>query len=300
VLLTQCQPDMTSSSRLLLPRTFGRSGQSVSALGLGCSRLGSILGPGEIEASRLICYALERGINFFDTADIYGQGESERILGSLLHKSDAIIATKVGQRFSPAYRAMSMLKKPLAPLLRSSASGSRTLRVSRAKPLPLDFRSCYLNAAVEKSLRRLRRDALDVLFLHNPDRGDIDVVDAIDSIAELKGKGRIKLIGISTDSERVLLTALADQRVDAIQCRLPQSPEAREALSAASERGIAIIAREIFGGMTQSAAQSTTASLQSQVRSAVSNPFVTAALIGTTRPAHLGHAITSLKEPIGS
>src|SRR6478735_6640998 len=167
----QNKPDMTSSSRLLLPRAFGRSGQTVSALGLGCSRIGSILGPGKLEASRLICYALERGINFFDTADVYGQGDSERILGSLLHKSDAIIATKVGQRFPPAYRVISMLKSPLAPLLRSSTSGAHIVRASRAKPLPLDFRPRYLNSAIEKSLRRLRRDALDVLFLHNPDRG---------------------------------------------------------------------------------------------------------------------------------
>jgi aryl-alcohol dehydrogenase-like predicted oxidoreductase len=166
--------------------------------------------------------------------------------------------------------------------------------------LPLDFRPRYLNSAIEKSLRRLRRDALDVLFLHNPDRGDINVVDAIDSIAELKGKGRIKSIGISTDSEPVLLTALADQRVDAVQCRLPQSPEAGEALSAASNRGVAIIVREIFGGVTQGIARPTTATLQLQVRSAVCNPLVTAALVGTTRQAHLGRAIESLKEPIGS
>lgn len=290
---------MTPSNRLLLPRAFGRSGVRISALGLGCSRLGSILGPSKSEATRLIYYALESGINFFDTADIYGQGESERILGAALHKSDAIIATKVGQRFPPAYRLISMLKKPLAPLLRSSTSGSSIVRASRSKSLPLDFRPRYLNSAIEKSLRRLRRDTLDVLFLHNPDPGDINVVDAIDSIAELKGKGRIKSIGVSTDSERVLLTALADQRVDAIQCRLLQSPEAGEALSAASNRGVAIVAREIFGGITQDTAQSTTATLQSQIRKAVCSPFVTATLIGTTRQAHLAHALTSLKEPIG-
>jgi aryl-alcohol dehydrogenase-like predicted oxidoreductase len=290
---------MTPCNRLLLPRAFGRSGQRVSALGLGCSRLGSILGPSKTEATRLIYYALESGINFFDTADIYGQGESERILGNVLHKSDAIIATKVGQRFPPAYGLISMLKKPLAPLLRSSTSGSNMVRASRAKPLPLDFRPSYLNSAIEKSLRRLRRDALDIVFLHNPDAGDINVVDAIDSIAELKSKGRIKSIGVSTDSERVLLSVLADQRVDTIQCRLLQSPEAGKALLAASDRGVAIIAREIFGGVTQGAAQFTVATLQSQVRAAVGNPFVTAALIGTTRHAHLAHALTSLKSQSG-
>jgi aryl-alcohol dehydrogenase-like predicted oxidoreductase len=291
---------MMLSDRLLLARAFGRSGQHVSALGLGCSRLGSILGPSKSEATRLICYALERGINFFDTADIYGQGDSERILGHLLHKSDAIIATKVGQRFPAAYRAMSVLTKPVAPLLRSSTSITRTVRAFRAKPLPLDFRSNYLNSAIEKSLGRLQRDAIDVLFLHNPDHGDINVVDAIDSIAELKGKGKIKLIGISTDNDQVLMTALADQRVDVVQCRLPQSLEASEALSAASNRGVAIIAREIFGGITQGTAQSTAATLQSRVRMAVCNPIVTTALIGTTRQVHLADAIASLKEPIGS
>lgn len=285
---------MTTSTRLLLPRAFGLSEQRVSALGLGCSRLGSILGPSQREATGLLCYALERGINLFDTADIYGQGESERLLGSVLQNSDAIIATKVGQRFPPTYRLLNILKKPMVPLLRSS--GARNfVRASRAKPLPLDFRPPYLNSAIEKSLRRLRRDALDVLFLHNPDPKDVNLPDAIDCIAELKSKGRIKFIGISTDSERVLLTALADHRVDAIQCRLLQSPEAGEALLTASRRGVAIIAREIFGGITQGAATSTSARLEAQVKTAVFSSFVTAALIGTTRQVHLAHAIASLK-----
>jgi aryl-alcohol dehydrogenase-like predicted oxidoreductase len=135
--------------------------------------------------------------------------------------------------------------------------------------------------------------------LHNPDAENINTDHALDVISELKIKGRIRLVGISTDSERVLLTALSDKRLDVIQCRLPQSPGMRDALVAASDRGLAIIAREILGGVRIDAAPPTPAIARSQVRTAVSSPFVTAALIGTTKQIHLAHAIASLERQSG-
>jgi len=286
------------SDRLLLPRSLGHIDRPTSALGLGCSRFGSILGLSRGDAARLIDTALDSGINFFDTADIYGQGESERILGSHLQKNRAIVATKVGQRFPPLYRIMSALKRPIAPLLRSSRSAARVVRSSRARPLPLDFRPAYLNSAVEKSIKRLRRDAVDLLFLHNPDIDDINIGEALDFLVDLKGKGKVKLVGISTDNEQVLMTGLADPRVDAIQCRLQQSTTAAEALSSAAQRGVIVVAREIFGGVATGNNFPSLPMVQSQVKKAVSNPFVTVALIGTTKQAHLVQSVDALVNPV--
>ncbi len=279
--------------QLLLPRQLGRSHRFTSALGLGCSRFGSILGLGQTDAGRLIDSALERGINFFDTADIYGQGESERILGSHLQKNKAIVATKVGQRFPPVYRVLSALKRPMAPLLRSSRSASRVVRTSRAKPLPRDFRPTYLNSAVERSLRRLRRDAIDLLFLHNPDTDEGNTSEALDCLVQLKGQGKINLVGISTDNEQVLMAALTDRRVDAVQCRLQQSAQATEAMTSAAQSGTIIVAREIFGGVVPGGGSVSLPIVQSQVKKAVSYPFVTVALIGTTKQAHLAQSVDS-------
>jgi aryl-alcohol dehydrogenase-like predicted oxidoreductase len=286
------------SDHLLLPRSLGHFDRLTSAVGLGCSRFGSILGLSRSDAARLIDTALDSGINFFDTADIYGQGESERILGSHLRKSKAIIATKVGQRFPPLYRIVSALKRPIAPLLKSSRLASRVVRTSRAKPLPLDFQPAYLNSAVEKSIMRLRRDAIDLLFLHNPDIDDINIGEALDFLVNLKGKGKVKLVGISTDNEQVLMAGLADPRVDAIQCRLQQSTAAAEALSSAAQRGVIVVAREIFGGVTSGDNFRGLSMVQSQVRKAVSNPFVTVALIGTTKQAHLVQSVEALVSPV--
>jgi aryl-alcohol dehydrogenase-like predicted oxidoreductase len=286
------------SERLLLPRQLGPSDRLTSALGLGCSRLGSILGLSGSEASRLIGSALERGINFFDTADIYGQGESERILGTHLRKNQAIIATKIGQRFPPIYRALNALKRPLAPLLRASKSASRVVRVSRAKPLMLDFRPSYLNAAVEKSLKRLRRDAIDLLFLHNPEIEQATASETLDFLVELKREGKVGLIGISTDDQQVLMAALADRRVDAVQCRLQQPPDAIDALSSAAQRGVVVVAREIFGGVAAGSNSPCLPMVRSQVKKAVFNPFVTVALIGTTKQAHLAQSVDSLIRPV--
>ncbi len=78
---------------------ISRSGFALSLpLGLGCSRLGSVLGPGEDGARALIATALDHGITFFDTATIYAQGDSERLLGRVLgRRRDCVICSKVGQ-----------------------------------------------------------------------------------------------------------------------------------------------------------------------------------------------------------
>ena len=88
-------------------RSFGTTGLASSMLGMGCSRLGSFLSKGNHrEAVATISVAVERGITYFDTSDIYGQGDSERLLGAALSdkRDRVLIATKAGRRFSNRWR----------------------------------------------------------------------------------------------------------------------------------------------------------------------------------------------------
>src|SRR3990172_11998987 len=92
---------------------FGTTDLRPSVIGVGCARIGSILGRTDrAQAERLIASAVERGVNFFDTADIYGQGESERMLGATLkaHRDRVIIASKAGKRLPAAARWAALAK----------------------------------------------------------------------------------------------------------------------------------------------------------------------------------------------
>jgi hypothetical protein len=143
-------------------RSFG-DGIFVSVLGVGCSRVGSISNPvpmREIEAT--LEAAVEAGVNLFDTADIYGQGDSERTLARLLrrHRDRMFVVTKVGGRHG-RYAGVVRLAKPLLrvlarsrPTLRGAVVAARTATVAH------EFSSVDLHQAVEASRRRLGLDQL--------------------------------------------------------------------------------------------------------------------------------------------
>jgi aryl-alcohol dehydrogenase-like predicted oxidoreductase len=283
--------------RLLFPRAFGSTKSRVSAIGLGCSRLGSILGPSFLNSERLIAGACDLGVNFFDTADIYGQGDSERLLGRVLPRNEVVVATKVGQRFPTTFRAIGMLKRPLAPLLRLSRLSEQGVRDLRSKVLPRDFRPAYLRKAVERSLKRLRRESVDLLFLHGPDIDTVRSGEALDFLLDLRRTGKANLIGISCDDTEVAIAALSDRQIDAIQCRLSPDAGFVHAMAIAAQRGAVIVAREIFGGVARPREVRTTSTAAIAVRSAVANPFVTVTLIGTTKLEHLMQAAAALDQP---
>lgn len=149
-------------------RTVCNTGLKVSEIGLGCWAIGGrSWGPADDSASiATIRRALEIGVNFFDTADSYGDGHSETLLGQVLagSKPDAIICSKAG----------------ICPNLVSQ-----------------NFSEPYLTSAVEGSLRRLQRDAIDLFLLHNPDRATIEQGDIFRVAERLKTAGKIRHWGIS-------------------------------------------------------------------------------------------------------
>ena len=120
----------------------------VSLLGLGCGGLGSLTRPRtRRESLSLIAAALGSGITLFDTADIYAQGESERLLGEALRSADARVITKAGQQFSLAKRVLLPLRGVAKSLLSHSARARAAAVAVRAKPLRRNYTPEYLRRA---------------------------------------------------------------------------------------------------------------------------------------------------------
>ena len=145
----------------------------VSVVGVGCNNFGTRLD--EAGTSRVVHAALDAGIDLFDTADIYGRGQSESFLGAALGKrrGDAVIATKFGMRMDDERRG--------------------------ARP-------DYIRRAVEDSLRRLGTDRIDLYQLHQPDP-EVPVADTLGALDELVRAGKVREIGCSNFSAAQLREA---------------------------------------------------------------------------------------------
>lgn len=185
-------------------RTLGNSGIEVSALGFGCWAIGGPfwagmqpLGWGEVsdeESIQAIHKSLELGVNFFDTADVYGAGHSERVLARALKgkREQVVIATKFGNMFDET---------------------SKQITGSDASP-------AYIRAACEASLRRLETDYIDLYQLHTGDLSFEAAIEARDTLEQLVSEGLIRAYGWSTDDPtRAELLAVGEHCV-AVQHQL--------------------------------------------------------------------------------
>jgi aryl-alcohol dehydrogenase-like predicted oxidoreductase len=206
--------------RVALPGT----NLSVSEVGLGCAKLGGVFQRGNAaEHNAVIQAARELGISFFDTADIYAQGESERILGKALasDRSRVVIASKVGYilaRQAPLIDRAKPLLKPIVHRL-----GLRHAAVPagiRGGPVAQDFSSIHVVEAVEGSLRRLRTDYLDILFLHSPPQAVLTAGPFVDGVQRLLRDGKIRWFGVSCERAEDAPVALAVPEVSCIQVPL--------------------------------------------------------------------------------
>jgi len=170
---------MTRRSSMEL-RPLGDSGLSVSLIGLGCNNFGWRID--EKQTRRVVDAALGAGITFFDTADIYGDGASERQLGAALSscRDDVIVATKFGHRNGPDF---------------GLPKGSRK----------------HVRRATEDSLRRLGTDYIDLQYQHNPDP-DTPIDETLGELWALMDEGKIRAIGCTNVTARQLAAAEAAAR----------------------------------------------------------------------------------------
>ncbi|MFD1193100.1 aldo/keto reductase [Seohaeicola saemankumensis] len=171
-------------------RRIRQDGRMVSEIGLGCWSFGGAYGPTtEAEAHDTLSAALDLGVDFLDTANVYGMGQSETIIGSFLkgRKDLFTIATKGGIRRDPA-------------------TGKRSF----------DNKPDYLRTELEASLTRLGLDCVDLYYIHRRDP-DVPIEDVMHTLLTFKAEGKIGGIGFSEIAPASLRRAAAVGPVDAVQ-----------------------------------------------------------------------------------
>lgn len=171
-------------------RKLGNRGLEVSAIGLGCMGMNYHRGPAPArsEMIALIRAAVERGVTFFDTAEVYGPFTNEELVGEALEpfRKDVIIATKFGHDLGPG-----------------GAGG-------------LNSRPERIRQVAEDSLRRLRVDAIDLFYQHRVDP-DVPIEDVAATVRDLIAEGKVKYFGLSEPGAQTIRRAHAVQPVAAIQ-----------------------------------------------------------------------------------
>ena len=175
-------------------RTLGNSNLEVSALGLGCMGMSFSYGPPKDvqEMTSLLHDAVDRGVTFFDTAEVYGPFTNEELVGAALapFRSQVVIATKFGFDLGGNDH-------------RPGAAG-------------LNSRPEHIKAAVEGSLQRLKTDVIDLLYQHRVDP-NVPIEDVAGTVKELIAEGKVKHFGLSEASAQTIRRAHAVQPVTALQ-----------------------------------------------------------------------------------
>lgn len=204
-------------------RKLGKSDLEVSAIGLGCMGMSFAYGPpkDKQEMSMLLRAAVERGITFFDTAEVYGPFVNEELVGEALapFRRQVVIATKFGFDLSPELDPRGMKGPP-----------------------GLNSRPEHIRQAAENSLRRLGVETIDLLYQHRVDP-DVPIEDVAGAVGELIREGKVKYFGLSEAGAQTIRRAHAIQPVTALQSEYSlwtRSPET-EVIPTLEELGIGFV-----------------------------------------------------------
>src|SRR5437773_7345400 len=199
-------------------RKLGKSGLQVSALGLGCMGLSFGYGPAvdKKEGITLIRTAVERGVTFFDTAEVYGPFTNEELVGEALapFREGVKIATKFGFKIDP----------------------------STGKQAGLDSRPEHIKEVAEASLKRLKTDVIDLFYQHRVDP-NLPIEEVAGAVKELIQQGKVKHFGLSEAGVQTIRRAHAVQPVTALQSEYSlwwREPEA-ELIPTLEELGIGFV-----------------------------------------------------------
>jgi len=198
-------------------RKLGALGPEVSAIGLGCMGMSEFYGPtDEAAAIEVLHRALSLGINFFDTADMYGPWTNETLLGKAFagRRAEAVIATKFG-------------------IVRDEQGGFNGVC----------GRPDYVKACCDASLRRLRTDHIDLYYQHRVDP-NVPIEDTVGTMGELVAAGKVRFLGLSEASVPTLRRAHKEHPITALQTEYSlwsRDPEDGGHLEACRELGIAFV-----------------------------------------------------------
>ena len=264
----------------------------LSRLGLGCSRIGSFGNPTPIRAIRdLLAAALDLGVTVFDTADIYGQGDSEREIGRVLkgRRDQGFVVTKCGQTFSAKMRLMAPLKPVLKPLIMATGRG-QAVTGAREGHRSVDFSPARYAAALDASLRRLGFDHVDGFLLHGPTAAELADPAHGEALAALKAAGKVRHFGVSCDDAASLRAALAMPGLTMLELPVDviDAAEAGDLGDAIRSRAIVVLAREIMRLRPELAPVEA-------VRRSVSDPLTACTIVGTSKRAHLEELVLAAR-----
>ena len=206
-------------------RSLGRSGLSVSAVGLGCMSFSGVYGPAEDAHSvALVQHAIASGINHLDTSDMYGWGHNEEVVGRALkgldggRRDDVVLATKFGQ-----------------------VRGEGGANLVNGRPE-------YVRAACDASMKRLGVDVIDLYYQHRVDP-DVPVEDTVGAMARLVEEGKVRFLGLSEAKPERIRRAHVVHPIAAVQTEysLLYRTEAEETRQTTRELGIGFVAYAPLG-----------------------------------------------------
>jgi len=202
-------------------RTLGKSGIKVSAVGLGLMSMSGIYGNASDEESiRVIHYALDKGINFLDSADMYGWGHNEELLGKALkgRRDNVIVATKFGQ-----------------------------VKLADGKQ-DVDGSAAYVQKACEASLKRLGIDVIDLYYQHRVDT-KVPIEETVGAMKRLVEAGKVRALGLSEARPETIQRAARIHPIAAVQNEysLLYRAEGEETLKTTRELGISFVAYAPLG-----------------------------------------------------
>ena len=237
---------------------FGKTGMSVSEIGFGGSRIGGVFADKNSgkEAVHVLRKALDSGITFFDTADMYAQGESESLMGTAFRgrRDQVILATKGGYCL-PARRNIVKRIKPLVrPIVQALGLKRTKLPLGISGTLSQDFSPSHLTRALESSLKRLQTDYVDLYQLHSPRAPFLQsnaFGEALQTLEKLKGQGKLRFYGVATEVPEDAPFCLSAPGISSLQVGfglLDLEALDEGTLAAAGARGLGVIVRGCFGG----------------------------------------------------
>jgi len=192
-------------------RKLGKTGIMVSEVGMGCNRLGEKSQPNGHWVN-LVQHAADLGVTVFDTSESYGRGRSEEMIGHALgNRRDVYIATKMS----------------------SWGNGKR------------DFSAGRMMESVEGSLKRLRRDCIDIYQIHSPSREDMEKYDWANGMDRLKEQGKIRFVAVAVNSADDAVWLIEQDLVEVLQItyNIFETGAEKELFDVAEKRGVGLLCR---------------------------------------------------------
>ncbi|MGO1074019.1 aldo/keto reductase [Inquilinus sp. CA228] len=254
-------------------RSLGQDGTTVSAIGLGCMGMSEFYGPrDDVQSLDTLAAALEHGVDLLDTADMYGAGHNEELIGRFLkgRRDQVVLATKFG-----------IVREP-------GVAGRR-----------VDNSPAYIRAAAEASLRRLGTEIIDLYYMHrrNP---QVPIEETVGAMAELVSAGKVRQIGLSEISVDTLRRAHAVHPIAAVQSEYSlwtRDPERNGVLEACRDLGTTFVAYSPLGRAFLAGAVTDTSSLAADDFRRVNPRFAGDALVQNRR---LAEALTDFAFDLGA